>query len=99
MKYFAIAISAAAALVSFQTFADGKSVYEGTCKVCHDQGIGGAPKMGDKAAWAPRLKTGEAALIQSVIKGKGAMPPKAGNANLSDNDVKDSVQFMISSNK
>ncbi len=55
--------------------------------------------MGDKGAWAPRIKTGEAALIQSVTKGKGAMPAKAGNAALSEADLKASVQYMISANK
>jgi cytochrome c5 len=100
MKTVVIALSAAAALAGGQAFAaDGKAVYESACKVCHDQGVAGAPKMGDKVAWAPRIKTGEASLIQSVTKGKGTMPAKAGNAALSDGDLKASVQYMISSNK
>lgn len=100
MKYIAIAIFSAATLTATQGFAaDGKAIYESTCKVCHDQGVAGAPKMGDKAAWAPRIKSGEAALIQAVIKGKGVMPAKAGNAALSDEDLKTSVQYMISANK
>ena len=100
MKRVAIALSAAATLMATQAFAaDGKAIYESTCKVCHDQGIAGAPKMGDKTAWGPRIKTGEAALIQAVTKGKGTMPAKAGNAKLSDDDIKSSVQYMISANK
>ncbi len=100
MKSVVIALSTAAALMAGQAFAaDGKAIYESTCKVCHDQGVAGAPKMGDKAAWAPRIKAGEAAMIQSVTKGKGAMPAKAGNAALSEADVKASVQYMVSSNK
>ncbi len=100
MKSVVIALSTAAALMAGQAFAaDGKAIYESTCKVCHDQGVAGAPKMGDKAAWAPRIKTGEAAMIQSVAKGKGAMPAKAGNAALSEADLKASVQYMVSSNK
>lgn len=100
MKSVVIALSTAAALMAGQSVAaDGKAIYESTCKVCHDQGVAGAPRMGDKAGWAPRIKTGEAAMIQSVVKGKGAMSAKAGNAALSDADIKASVQYMISSNK
>ncbi|TAK67059.1 MAG: cytochrome c5 family protein [Betaproteobacteria bacterium] len=99
MQFVVIALSAAA-LMAGQTFAaDGKAIYESTCKVCHDQGVAGAPRTGDNAAWASRIKTGEAALIQSVTKGKGAMPAKAGNAALSDADIKASVQFMTSASK
>ena len=57
----------------------GKSVYDATCTVCHAAGVAGAPKAGDKAAWAPRLKTGMDALYTSALKGKNAMPPKGGN--------------------
>lgn len=100
MKFVLAALSAAVALLAGQAFAaDGKAIYESACKVCHDQGVAGAPKMGDKGTWAPRIKTGEAAMIQAVIKGKGTMPAKAGNAALSDSDIKASVQYMISFNK
>ncbi|MBI5910836.1 MAG: cytochrome c5 family protein [Betaproteobacteria bacterium] len=100
MKSVVLALSAATALMAGQTFAaDGKAIYESTCKVCHGQGVAGAPKMGDKGAWAPRIKSGEAAMIQSVAKGKGAMPAKAGNAALSDADIKASVQYMIGASK
>jgi cytochrome c5 len=56
--------------------------------------VAGAPKTGDKAAWAPRLKTGKDALYASVIKGKGAMPPKGGNASLADADIKAAVDYL-----
>ena len=72
----------------------GKAVYEATCKVCHAAGIAGAPKAGDKAAWAPRLKTGMDALYATALKGKGAMPPKGGNAALADADVKAAVDYL-----
>lgn len=75
--------------------ADGKAVYSQTCAACHVSGVGGAPKLTDKAAWAPRLKTGQGALIAAVLKGKGAMPPKGGNASLSDADVKAAVEYMV----
>ena len=73
----------------------GKSVYETTCTVCHGAGIAGAPKAGDKAAWAPRMAKGKPALYTSALKGKDAMPPRGGNNSLSDDDVKAAVDYMI----
>ncbi|MDP2399819.1 MAG: c-type cytochrome [Burkholderiales bacterium] len=74
----------------------GKSVYESSCTVCHAAGVAGAPKTGDKAAWASRLKTGNSALVAAVVKGKGAMPPKGGNMSLSDDDIQAAVDYMLS---
>jgi cytochrome c5 len=74
--------------------AKGKSVYESSCAACHAAGVAGAPKTGDKAAWAPRLKTGKDALYAAVIKGKGAMPPKGGNMSLADADIKAAVDYL-----
>jgi len=74
----------------------GKSVFDGTCTACHATGVAGAPKAGDKAAWAPRLKAGVDALYASALKGKNAMPPKGGNAALSDADVKAAVDYLVS---
>jgi cytochrome c5 len=73
----------------------GKSTYDKACTVCHAPGIAGAPKTGDKAAWAPRLKQGVNALYEAALKGKGAMPPKGGNTALPDADVKAAVDFMV----
>jgi len=78
---------------------DGKKVYDGVCMVCHAAGVAGAPKFGDRAAWAPRLKTGLDALYASALKGKNAMPAKGGNAALSDADVKAAVDFMTAAAK
>jgi cytochrome c5 len=66
---------------------------------CHATGAAGAPKLGDKAAWAPRIKTGNEALYASVLKGKGAMPPKGGNAALSDADVKAAADYMVAGSR
>ncbi len=74
--------------------AKGKSIYDASCAACHGAGIAGAPKAGDKAAWAPRLKAGRDVLYASVIKGKGVMPPKGGNAALTDADVKAAVDYL-----
>ena len=67
--------------------------------VCHGAGIAGAPKFGDKAAWAPRLKTGIDTLHSNALKGKGAMPPKGGNGALSDDEVKAAVDYMAAAAK
>ena len=76
--------------------ADGKATYKEACGVCHAAGIAGAPKLGDKAAWAPRIATGNDALYMTALKGKGTMPAKGGRADISDGDVKASVDYMIS---
>jgi cytochrome c5 len=78
---------------------DGKKVYDTACMACHATGAAGAPKMGDKVAWAPRIKTGNDALYASSLKGKGAMPPKGGNASLGDADVKAAVDYMVAGSK
>lgn len=77
----------------------GKSVYDSACMVCHAAGVAGAPKAGDKAAWAPRLKTGMEALYTTALKGKNAMPPKGGNLSLADADVKAAVDYLVSTVK
>ena len=79
--------------------ADGKAVYDKTCQVCHASGVANAPKLGDKAAWAARTGQGVPALVATVIKGKGAMPPKAGAADLKDDDIKAAVEFMLAALK
>ena len=76
-----------------------KDVYDKVCTACHSAGVAGAPKFGDKAAWAPRIKEGKDHLYASVLKGKGAMPPKGGNPALSDADVKAAVDYMVSAAK
>jgi len=73
----------------------GKAVYDSTCMACHAAGVAGAPKAGDKAAWAPHLKAGMDTLYASALKGKNAMPPKGGNASLPDADVKAAVDYMV----
>jgi cytochrome c5 len=76
----------------------GEALYKQACSVCHVAGVAGAPKFGDKAAWAPRVGTGLDGLTATVIKGKGAMPPKGGSA-ASDADIKAAVQFMLAAVK
>lgn len=73
-----------------------ETIYSASCAACHASGAAGAPKLGDKQAWAPRIKSGSDALYNSAIKGKKAMPAKGGNVNLSDVDVKAVVDYMVS---
>ena len=79
--------------------ADGKAVYNQACMACHAQGVAGSPRTGDKAAWTARLQQGMDTLVQSAIKGKGAMPPKGGFAQLTDAQVRAAVEFMLSQSK
>ncbi|KRC11177.1 cytochrome C [Hydrogenophaga sp. Root209] len=76
----------------------GEALYKQACSVCHVAGVAGAPKFADKAAWAPRVGLGLEGLTASVIKGKGAMPPKGGTA-ASDADIKAAVQYMLAAVK
>ena len=73
-----------------------QAVYSASCSACHASGAAGAPKLGDKQAWAPRIKSGSEVLYKSAIKGKKAMPPKGGNVSLSNEDVKAVVDYMVS---
>ena len=73
--------------------------YRTACAACHMTGAANAPKLGDKAAWAPRIATGMDALVNSAIKGKGAMPPKGGRMNLSDDEIKSTVAYMVGESK
>jgi cytochrome c5 len=91
----AVMVAAAAPAAAGGDAARGKSVYDSSCAACHSAGVAGAPKTGDKAAWAPRLKAGKDALYAAVLKGKGAMPAKGGNASLTEADVKASVDYML----
>lgn len=79
--------------------AKGKAVYDQSCAACHATGAAGAPKVGDKAAWAPRIKSGKDTLYASALNGKGAMPAKGGFATLADADVKAAVDYMVSQSK
>lgn len=78
----------------------GQSVFSQTCVACHGTGVGGAPKVGDKADWQPRIAQGKDTLYTHAINGfqgqKGVMPPKGGNATIADGDVKAAVDYMVS---
>ena len=75
--------------------AHGQQIYRQACAFCHDKGVAGAPKIGDAAAWSPRLAQGMDTLYAVALRGKGAMPAKGGNPSLSDTDVRASVDYLV----
>ncbi len=94
----AAAAPAAPVQVAAVDLGAGETLYKQACVACHAAGVAGAPKFGDKAAWAPRILTGIEALTTSAIKGKGAMPPKGGSAG-SDADIHSAVVYMVNAAK
>jgi cytochrome c5 len=94
----AAATATAAIPASATAAAAAPPLYAQTCAVCHAAGIAGAPKVGDKAAWAPRIAQGVDGLTASAIKGKGAMPPRGGSS-ASDAEIKAVVSYMVAAAK
>ncbi len=74
----------------------GEQVFNGTCKVCHAQGINGAPILGNKKMWSSRLGQGKETLVKHASEGFGLMPAKGGNNELSEQEIAAAVGFMIS---
>ncbi|HRP94760.1 MAG TPA: c-type cytochrome [Rhodocyclaceae bacterium] len=81
----------------------GESVYKKTCALCHAAGVAGAPKPGDKAEWEPRIAQGMDVMYKHAIEGftgsKGMMPARGGASNLSDDEVKAAVDYMVAQSK
>lgn len=73
----------------------GKHIYETKCVVCHATGVAGAPKLGDKAIWSPRIATGIKTLLDHVKNGYKAMPPKGTCTDCSDADLQAAINYMI----
>lgn len=71
----------------------GEQVFAAVCTACHTAGVAGAPKFGDAAAWAPRIKTGFDTLLHSALKGKGAMAPQSGG-DYADLEIARAVTYM-----
>jgi cytochrome c5 len=78
---------------------NGEELFQQTCSACHGQGIAGAPKAGDKAAWGPRIAEGKATLYQHALQGyqgkTGVMPAKGGRTDAPDDLVKQAVDYMV----
>jgi len=77
----------------------GKKTFDSVCTACHTAGVAGAPKFGDKAAWAPRIAQGKNTLYNAALHGLRAMPAKGGNPSLSDEQVKAAVDYMVAAAK
>lgn len=89
-------MAAAESAADTQTAAvDGQKVYQASCQSCHAAGVAGAPKLGDKAAWAPRIAKGNDAMLASVINGLNVMPPKGACMSCSDEELSAAMEYMI----
>lgn len=81
----------------------GEQVFNMACMACHGAGVAGAPKMGDKAAWGPRIAKGAETLHKHALEGfqgnSGFMPPKGGRADLADKSILNAVDFMVAASK
>ncbi|BAL26845.1 cytochrome c5 family protein [Azoarcus sp. KH32C] len=78
----------------------GSGVFNKVCSLCHAAGVGGAPKVGDKADWGPRIAQGKDVLYKHALEGftgqKGMMPARGASAALTDDEVKAAVDYMVS---
>ena len=77
----------------------GEQVYNTVCVACHGTGLPGIPKVGDASAWGPRAAQGMDVLYEHALKGFKAMPSRGGSGNLSDDNVKDAVNYMVENSK
>ena len=103
MKSFLVSLLGMASLAAAGSIfaATAEETYKSACAACHDAGVANAPKLGDKAAWAPRINMGKEALYKSSLLGKPgtAMVAKGGFSNLSDAEVKAVVDLMMAKAK
>lgn len=100
-KIFTFAVAGALMAVTgmAQAERDGKAIYDTKCFACHASGVAGAPKLGDKTAWAPRIKQGDAVLLQNATKGLRAMPPKGTCMDCTDGEMKAAISYIVSQAK
>ncbi len=73
----------------------GREVFVQNCALCHVHGVAMAPRMDSQAEWGPRLSLGRQVLLNSVLRGKGGMPPKGGNASISDSQAAAGLDYML----
>jgi cytochrome c5 len=99
-KLFVLGVASLAAFAASAApkadLALGEKTYSATCVACHGSGVLNAPKIGDKAAWAPRIKQGKPTLYKHALEGFKMMPAKGGNVALKDNEVQAAIDFMVS---
>jgi cytochrome c5 len=73
----------------------GKEIVQGRCRDCHEEGKGGAPRIGDRAAWIPRLRYGFENVVKSAINGHGGMPARGGLPDLTDYEIRGAIVYML----
>ncbi len=99
---FVISVTSVDAKAAYDAVS-GQKTYDTTCAACHKGGLLGAPKLGDKVAWAPRLSQGLDVLVSKSIKGfqgkTGTMPAREGDAKLTDVQVGNSVAYLVEQSK
>ena len=98
IRHLAISTAPAGAAPAMDVPATGEAAFNKVCSACHTAGVNGAPKIGDHAAWAPRIAQGKETLYKDAINGKGNMPPKGGT-NWPDATIRMTVDYMVSLNK
>jgi cytochrome c5 len=98
LRLWGIALAVAAAFFAPASLAQersGAEVVKAQCARCHEAGTAGAPRIGDRDAWVPRMKMGVDLLVRSAIRGHGGMPPRGGRADLTDAEIRNAVLYMF----
>lgn len=96
LTIFAFIIVSVTAASSKGDAKKGEAIYNRICMACHAAGVAGAPKLGDKATWAPRIKQGKEVLLEHTLKGFKVMPPKGGCGDCSKQDIENAIAYMLS---
>lgn len=91
----ALSFAGNAAIAAPKADAAGEKVFTASCAACHGAGVLGAPKFGDKTAWAPRIAQGKPTLYKHALEGFKMMPARGGNPALKDADVKAAIDYMV----
>ena len=73
----------------------GETIYRANCAHCHDQGVNGAPRIGDRKAWRARIAEGKRMQVRMAIKGIRKMPPRGGNPKLTDEEMEHAVVYLL----
>ena len=91
-----VAETAAEPAAAEADLAAGEGIYGRACVACHATGVAGAPKLGDKPAWAPRVAQGMDSMLATAVNGRGAMPPRGTCMDCSDEDLQAAIAYMVS---
>ena len=97
MSHIAIVLAAALPTLTASQPAErtGEQIVKQQCAGCHEKGVNGAPRIDDRAAWAPRMKQGLDAMVRSAINGHGKMPARGGLVNVTDTELRSAITYMF----